>query len=701
MQSSMRPEKISIMEITNKQIETIEKVLLPQGCSFDDERRAFIKCMESRDVNACAGSGKTTALIAKLMILDRFHMPFENNKGICVLTHTNVAIDEVKERLGANSQLLNYPNFFGTIQSFVDKFLAVPYYVQSYKNKPKYIDSDIYEERLEDKLKMCLRGQKRIIFNKVALIKNVNPKLLINYRFDFSGEDLVLKKVFKGSELVIAKPKGRSKVYVDWSDEEKNCVRSYLKALKTQLFKEGILHFEDAYLLAERYLCKYEPQLKNLFANRFKFVFIDEMQDSYQHQINIFDKIFDKDRIIYQCIGDPNQAIYNSANSNLVWHPLNPLSISNSKRFSTSIANVISNIRLRGVDVDLIGNPKKQVLRKNGISGELFSYIILFEDSQIRNVVEKFKELIVEYKLHIPSTTNQSAKKIKFKAIGWVGADKDKETSTGQIKHCIKHYFEENLYKKESKMKDTFDNLSDYLLRTSKDEKKYQSSRQYKDALTNAFLKVLRLSGVKQENDKYYTPTTFWRKIYEDEVFSNTFRLKIINWSKNIIQENAIVEDVKQFVKNELKDFFEYQVSDDLNIFLDNQPKLNGVDNQKVNNYLEFESDGVKFKIDIATIHSVKGETHTGTLYLETAYYGYETNKVRGRSTDNTFLQLLKGGSRNGEFNNRIIETLKMAYVGMSRPTHLLCVALHKTSFDNLQQDIQDLESAGWRVIDL
>ena len=111
--------------INDSDIDVVQDYLLPQGCTFNDERREFIKCLESRDVVACPGSGKTTALLAKILIL-AMKMPFPDNRGICVLTHTNVAIDGIKDKLAGQihfaDRLFNYPNFFGTIQSFVDKF---------------------------------------------------------------------------------------------------------------------------------------------------------------------------------------------------------------------------------------------------------------------------------------------------------------------------------------------------------------------------------------------------------------------------------------------------------------------------------------------------------------------------------------------------------------------------------------------------
>lgn len=123
-----------MLTVTDEDIEYAAKVLnITNG--FDAPRVNVIKCMESRDVVACPGSGKTTVLLAKLLILAR-HLPLKNNKGICILTHTNVAIDEIKERLGDNAnELLSYPNFVGTIHSFISKFLASPAFVQYHSSR--------------------------------------------------------------------------------------------------------------------------------------------------------------------------------------------------------------------------------------------------------------------------------------------------------------------------------------------------------------------------------------------------------------------------------------------------------------------------------------------------------------------------------------------------------------------------------------
>lgn len=87
------------LEISDEDIAQAEKSILDVGRHFDKEERIpIIRCMDkSINVIACPGSGKTTALLAKLSTLEN-HLPLEQSKGVCVLTHTNVAVNEIKDR---------------------------------------------------------------------------------------------------------------------------------------------------------------------------------------------------------------------------------------------------------------------------------------------------------------------------------------------------------------------------------------------------------------------------------------------------------------------------------------------------------------------------------------------------------------------------------------------------------------------------
>lgn len=114
------------MVITDQDIDELARA---EELNFCPTRKSILKSLNSIDVQACPGSGKTTMIAAKLMLLSRSWS--EKHKGICVLSHTNVAKDEIIKKIDESTlpyakQLLAYPHFIGTIQSFVNQFLALP-----------------------------------------------------------------------------------------------------------------------------------------------------------------------------------------------------------------------------------------------------------------------------------------------------------------------------------------------------------------------------------------------------------------------------------------------------------------------------------------------------------------------------------------------------------------------------------------------
>lgn len=96
--------------------------------TLDEPRRNFLKSMDTVDVAACPGSGKTTLVVAKLAILARHWK--SRMQGICVLSHTNAAREEIEKRLGGTEvgqRLLRFPHYIDTIHGFTGRFLASPW----------------------------------------------------------------------------------------------------------------------------------------------------------------------------------------------------------------------------------------------------------------------------------------------------------------------------------------------------------------------------------------------------------------------------------------------------------------------------------------------------------------------------------------------------------------------------------------------
>ena len=155
------------IEITDDDINTIEKEL---SLKFDEKRRNILKDNTSIDVQACPGSGKTTLLGSKLLLLAKKWK--DEDRGVCVLSHTNVAKNEILKVLQthpAGYKFTRYPHFIGTIQDFIDHFLALPK-IHSIYGKVNIIESeftfDYIMKKLNPKTKKYLERHRNTTFNE-------------------------------------------------------------------------------------------------------------------------------------------------------------------------------------------------------------------------------------------------------------------------------------------------------------------------------------------------------------------------------------------------------------------------------------------------------------------------------------------------------------------------------------------------------
>lgn len=101
-----------------------------------------------------------------------------------------------------------------------------------------------------------------------------------------------------------------------------------------------------------------------------------------------------------------------------------------------------------------------------------------------------------------------------------------------------------------------------------------------------------------------------------------------------------------------------------------------------------------KVRVHLSSIHRVKGETHTATLVLESY-----------RSTHHlkALLPWLCGKKPSSRKTNDCEESatqerLRLHYVAMTRPSHLLCLAMRSDAVDTKSRDA--LSARGWHLID-
>lgn len=665
------------MTITDELIDKAESILLPVGKTFDDERREFIKGLDNRDLMAVPGSGKTTALQAKLYCIAQ-SMPLPDGRGILVLSHTNTAVDELKKLLqGHCPQLFEYPNFVGTIQQFVDKFLAIPFYEACTGKNIESIDADKYCKECD---KYVNRGR-GLGANHVKYHFTSDNKHYYQVRFSYDeeGQRIITMGVNGNTPTVIAPQTWKKAHNVE---ENTRAVISFLENMKIYLMQNGILHYDDCYFLAESYL-KRNPSIVAVLRNRFRYVFVDEAQDTHKHQLDLLNRLFGGAPCdCLQLIGDPNQSIFNnhSRSTTLQWRGKNPRYINKSIRLTPSVASVVNNlVSDRGHD-DATGDNHFCVDGLRALPVAIAPQLILFDNRTMGKLKGKFKDLIREYNLVEEDRYSNN----NFHIIGWT-AKKNDDPNKLHLEDIFQEY---NYSLNETAF--TADTLSKVVRKTALQGDFKASHR----TVIETFLHALHLCGAKAEDGRGYNRTKLAKSLIvlpESEL--NKYNEDLYNCSKELAAGNyeEAYNKMKVFVTNWMFSLFRITANDSAKAYLEDAYVAEAFAPEQVP-----EDDDIP--ITIGTVHSVKGRTHCATMYVETFYEGkYECEHLNLNK---------RGEVLNPLFGDEVVNSgvyaslaRKMMYVGFSRPTHLLCYASEKSRWTD--ENLNTMRSQGWNVIDL
>ena len=629
------------IEVTEDDIRYAEEILFGKINVFDKEERIPIieDLNNSFDVNACPGSGKTTVLLAKLIILSR-KMPLNNGQGICVLTHTNVAIDEIKIKLGDKSDVLfKYPNYFGTIQNFVDKYLAIPYFKRESNENIKSIDDDIYYEYIR---KLSKKNYPKIDSTIQFYIK----KGYGNYTSESHERNFITfiaNKHFDISNNDIRDNYNRALIDKSYYSELKNIMID-------NTLNKGILRYEDAYFLAGLYLDKF-PDIKRYFLERFKYIFIDEMQDVSEMQMKIIGEIFNNDKVIIQRFGDINQSIskFNYSNNNWIFNDYTK-TINSSKRYGNEVVRFLEPLR-----VEKNGN-----MKGNEDINTLNPHIIIFDDSSIESVVPKYIELLDKYNI-------VEEKNKKIKVIGKLALPISNPYKS--ISSYVKGY-----NAKGNRNVDLNKKVINKL-------NKINTTKEFYDYLISIILLSIERDGKKVSKEEL-------TRLMEDSYINEftIYRSNILKWTKNFtVNTNSVIEDIIK--KTEILFNKVQEINYDIEILRSN---ISGNNEEEV----AVTSEEIETSIsmdNINTIISTKGETHKATLYLESKLV-YSNGE--DRSDISRILDYMV--NKKDEVDDNDKEALMNAYVAMSRAEKLTCVAIQ---YDTIKGRINDFKQYGYEII--
>jgi len=482
-----------------------------------------------------------------------------------------------------------------------------------------------------------------------------------------------------------------------------------LKVIYDGLRSEGWILFRESFELANKYLDDHLI-VKDIISNRFKFVFIDEMQDLKKYQIDLLEKVFHNGcgKTVIQRVGDINQAIYSSGNSVKVeadWIPRNPMYINGSNRLTNEVARVV-NLFTLDPQKDCNGNPKFVVKGQRKLSKIIRPQLILFDSSSTYKLEPAFIKLIEDYSLN----GTKEGQKYGFSIIGWNGKWNDGELHDNKLR--LENIFPNYKKRETASRKENFNSLCEHLQLLDKTDKTLANA---KAAILGALVTVLNYEGVTfisylrgKQIKRQYNKQELEKNIRdrENDLDYELFKSKLFKWSFSLMTEenySNVYDSLKSFILIEFKIWFNLLIKDETKSFL-------GVEFEelivnKSEKVIE-KQRGKEIKINIGTVHSAKGKTHCATMYIETFYRGYETSKIQVRSKNATKTRpeiLLPNPILGQEHNYRTAkdirakETLKMMYVGFSRPTHLLCFAVLKV---NLENQLERLEK-DWDITDI
>lgn len=655
------------------------------GKDSNDPRSNVLKNMGSIDVAACPGSGKTTLLVAKLAILAE-SWP-HRTQGICVLSHTNKAREVIEDKLGntkAGRSLLAYPHYVGTIHGFVNTYLTLPF-LRSLGHNSIQFDTEISGKKI-----WCLGNYGGNLPNYLyrQFTKDNDRKSAIQHTH-YVSEELDIRLQSGNHSLVLRRSKASEafKILDKW---------------KCNVLRQGYVSYEDTFAYAHLALKEY-PFLIDIIRDRFPMLFIDEAQDNSEEQSAILHRIFmaEDTSVIRQRFGDPNQAIYDSVNSNAAetdkFPSENPIDIPNSHRFCQRIANLANPLGLLPIPGGLIGHGPAKPL----VSGEKHAThtILLFDNDNTEKILDAYAELIID------TFTEQELNDNSFiaTAIGQVHRPPDEEQKN-KFPHHVGHYWPEydcelsksdpkphafiqyiftgqTLAERKKEAYPAVEKIAEAILRLASmgNKKLNYQRRRYKHRLVN---ELLVSNSIAQ---RYYECLVCTFAIERSQLTKSDWDTCWREATKEIAESISECE----LTGEDVDEFMQWEASADVH------KSISDSSVRRDNIYCYPSTEQTKVKIRIGSIHSVKGDEHTATLVLETFWYAHNMEDIIDWITGNKIGQQCAG--------KRKPNRMKLHYVAMTRPTHLLCLALKRSNFENGQGKInsdlvEKVNKMGWNV---
>ena len=306
--------------------------------SLNEEQREAVLYNEGPLlIIAGAGSGKTRAITYKVAYLVESGV---NPQNILAITFTNKAATEMKERveslLGSGSKQV----FISTFHKFCGRILRVFIESIGYNRNFSIYDTDDQKRLLNKIIKELGYDDKKVkakaASNRISYCKN---------------HDISIDKYKKSAKSEM------EKIYA-------RCFEEYDK----RMFENNALDFDDMLLLTVRVL-KENDNIRKQLANKFKYILVDEYQDTNLVQFEIVKLLtMDGDNKL-TVVGDDDQSIYKFRGADIrnilefenVFNNAKVIKLTQNYRSTNNILNVANSVIKNNV-----GRKDKKLWSENG-----------------------------------------------------------------------------------------------------------------------------------------------------------------------------------------------------------------------------------------------------------------------------------------------------------------------------------------------
>lgn len=641
---------------------------------------------------AGAGAGKTYSLIESLKYIINEYAENLNhhNQEIMCITYTNVAVNEIKERLG-NSDIVKVSTIHERLWELIrnhKKELLKIHEEKIFKEVDKlYLDLNEKQEKkikkkfevyrnLDDDLK---KSFKKIMISKKDVFYDNYDKKASDFRKIFEeclkAYPKILKNIshFKKIVNTIYKIENYEQCLkgIDMGKEQ------YKNVIYDSRYNSDILHrmiiSHDTLLSYSLKMVIRHDLLKQIIIDKYPYILIDEFQDTNKQVIKIMNIISNyakkiKHNLFIGYFGDVVQSIYDDGVGGNIKEIHSDLKIINKKynrRSHKEIIDVINKIRNDGTNQESIYN--------DCMGGSVDFYTS--DDENKTKFIEKYIEewkINSDNKLHCLVLTN----KLMSEFSGFI-----------EIYNC---------FSKTSYYKKNWDQINNELL--SNDLSKLGD-------VQNLFYNIIKF---KSDIDNSKTPLVnlFDESIYSELSFSELKKLIDIlksldgdsldeyiksifeNYNKNIFYQHII---------NELMNLEKYSYQGFLNKIYSDLDEDYSEDNNKVNNILRidfsiyrrwynFINQDHEGNIIFHTYHGTKGAEYKNVIIIMQNDFG-----TKGKDKFSSFFINYNNTERleekaNKKFNN----TRNLIYVSCSRAIKNLRI-LYLDDISRFQEEVREI----------